>query len=49
MFQNCSQSEQESETVEQERSRSLKNVTPLISDGSRAEFHFSWVHTVEFA
>jgi len=31
MFKNFLESEQESETVEQELSRSLKNVTPLIS------------------
>jgi len=35
MFQNFSELEQESVSVEQERSRSLKNVTPLIS-GSNA-------------
>jgi len=31
MFQNFSESEQESKSVEQEWSRSLKKVTPLIS------------------
>jgi len=31
MFQKFSELEQESQSVEQERSRSLKNVTPLIS------------------
>jgi len=31
MFQNYSESEQESKSLEQEQSRSLKKVTPLIS------------------
>jgi len=33
MFQNFSELEQEPQSVEQEWSRSLKNVTPLISGG----------------